>query len=154
MNINELMLGDFVKVHDKETEDDFIGKIYYLEAGYSEIGVSRCHHSVGYPYPIDCIEPVSLTPEILEKNGFERGVSSIVRTSTCAIPICESNTFCYNHEGKRLKDINIKDRGIWGWSVRSRVVCDTNWNEIHVIRYVHELQHALRLCGIEKEIEL
>lgn len=31
-----------------------------------------------------------------------------------------------------------------------------NWDEYRIIRlrYVHQLQHALRLCGIEKEIVL
>ena len=37
--------------------------------------------------------------------------------------------------------------------------CDTSYSEGDILasgffRYVHELQHALRLCGIEKEIEI
>ena len=37
------------------------------------------------------------------------------------------------------------------------LVCEFDWlryNDKIKIKYVHELQHVLRLCGIEKEIEL
>ena len=137
MNINELMLGDFVRVHDKETEDDFIGRIYYLEAGYAEIGVSRCHHSVGYPYPVDCIEPIPLTPEILEKNGWKHKYYGIYRQT-----IGETITIDIFPEGCSVED----DRG-------SQNLYRLRYH-LPALKFVHELQHALRLCGIEKEIEL
>ena len=101
-------------------------------------------------YHIETYEPIPLTAEILEKNGFERCVSSIARSSTAAIPICNSNQFSCKGYG----NLRIIDRGIWHFSLRTPVLCDTEKYEIHEIKYVHQLQHALKLCNIEKEIEL
>jgi hypothetical protein len=76
--------------------------------------------------------PIPLTPEILKKNGFEyfhKNYSSL----------------SYDHPFK-LKMTNWPDEnglgGLW-------TICD-----IVEIRFVHQLQHALRLCEIEKEIVL
>jgi len=75
------------------------------------------------------LRPIPLTPEILEKNGF-------VRNETWA----EWVHYCDNI----FIDFTILE----------------NETSFHLdlpnamIDYVHELQHALRLCGIDKEIEL
>lgn len=77
------------------------------------------------------IEPIPLTPEILEKNG-----------------ISSSDTGCFFDEDKNaLLEISCINGEVF-WTI--------NINEYDIIRlrYIHELQHALRLCGIEKEIEL
>lgn len=79
----------------------------------------------------DKIFPVDLTPEILEKNGFRHG---------CYVggyysPDCPFRVF-------------TKTRGTCGFTT----LFD---DEIHFsCVFVHELQHALRLCGIDKEITL
>ena len=84
---------------------------------------------------MDCddIEPIPLTAEILEKNGFvgelcSNGIDYVSEEYKLRI-ICKTNdvgwTIYANHFGLDKKDV-----------------------------FVHELQHALRLCGIEKEIEL
>ena len=80
----------------------------------------------------DRVEGVSLTPEILEKNGFRKLVTYGTEKWLC-------NNF-------RLNIYNSS--GTW------RFYADTNRNEDSVIyiRFVHELQNAIRLCGIEKEI--
>ena len=73
-------------------------------------------------------EPIPLTPEILEKNGFVYN----------AIPFIDG----WEQFGLTLY------RGGNGY----RINCGINVSLI--IDYVHQLQHALRLCGIDKEIEL
>jgi hypothetical protein len=76
------------------------------------------------------IMPVPLTPEILENNGFEDWDGwSIYSPENTGIEIAWLGTI-------------LKIGGKCG-----------NF-ELPVIEYVHQLQHALRLCGIEKEIEL
>ena len=79
-------------------------------------------------------EPIPLTPEILEKNGFRKLVTYGTEKWLC--------------DNLRL-NVYSSD-GTW------RFCADTNRNENSVIyiRFVHELQHALRLCKIDKEIEL
>ena len=77
------------------------------------------------------IEPITLTAEILEKNGFRHG---------CYVggyysPDCPFRVF-------------TKTEGTCGFTT----LFD---DEIHFsCIFVHQLQHALSLCGIEKEITL
>lgn len=81
------------------------------------------------------IEPILLTPEILEKNGFE---------------------------------VDEKDKNMlkWRWSVIDdcisydkstgivRIFYPSGLVFVKILEFVHELQHALRLCGITKNIIL
>lgn len=76
-------------------------------------------------------EPIPLTPEILEKNGFE--------------PIKEGRfptlKNCYGDILFQLEDI------------KNEYIRDTLYMFKNIpIFYVHELQHALKICGIDKEI--
>lgn len=73
--------------------------------------------------------PILITPEILEKNGFRIEIAEY--TPDWKRCILNPNFFledrlkgCYHFNGNNLAKIN----------------------------YVHELQHALKLCGIEKNI--
>ena len=79
----------------------------------------------------DKVEGVLITPEILEKNGFRHG--SYV--GGYYSPDCPFRVFVKT-DG-RCEFTTLFD------------------DEIHFsCTFVHELQHALRLCGINKEIEL
>ena len=86
-------------------------------------------------YVSNCL-PIPLTPEILEKNGFVNVENT--QTSTIIYSFRDSlfriEVYDFNH-------ITIK-------SYYTDSFCDT------FISSIHELQHALRLCGIEKEIIL
>ena len=74
-------------------------------------------------------EPIALTTEVLEKNGFKYNDSPIV----------------LGWEQYRL----TLYRGGDGFLI------NCGQNVALIINYVHELQHALRLCGInDKEIVL
>lgn len=76
----------------------------------------------------DGVWPIPLTAEILEKNGFEK----------CRIKEIE-------YFGWRLNE---------DFSLELNAVDTLMWNDDVAIHYVHQLQHALRLCGIDKEIIL
>ena len=75
------------------------------------------------------VQPIPLTPEILEKNGFVKHDTwdEWVHYET---GIFIDFTLLVDEYGFHLDIPNAR------------------------IKYVHELQHALKLCGIEKEIEL
>ena len=77
------------------------------------------------------VEPIPLTPEILEKNGF----------------IHYTDFYMWKEES--LEPIHLDNYDEDGW--RSRINCDNIPCEC---KYVHQLQHALKLCGINKTIEL
>lgn len=100
--------------------------------------------------------PIPLTPEILEKNGFK-----IVH----GFGYSESYPIYGWGYHKGLRDyssveVTFYDEPIGGVSrlvkMETASKKDDGINSIHScdIEFVHQLQHALRLCGIEKEIEL
>jgi hypothetical protein len=74
-------------------------------------------------------EPIPLTPEILEKNGLTNDYHG-----------------SYFEEDEHISlEISSSEYGIY-WTI--------NFHEYNILKleYVHELQHALKLCGINKEI--
>ena len=159
LDAKDLMIGDLVYgCIEEEIVGEAKWKILSRVSEINKLGDITCDCIHALPDELDLqegddfswIEPIPLTAEILEKNGFERCVSSIARSSTAAIPICNSNQFSCKGYG----NLRIIDRGIWHFSLRTPVLCDTEKYEIHEIKYVHQLQHALKLCNIQKEIEL
>lgn len=89
------------------------------------------------------IYPVPLSPEIMEKNGFieNRGITSW-KFETKREDLIDIYGVDDYHLSINIEDTHGTGKG-YRWLLRELV-----------IRYVHELQHALRLCGIKKEIEL
>lgn len=93
----------------------------------------------------NCYASIPLTPEILEKNGFEN--------------ISKELYMYYSSAADGYIKVRLYDLldGEWGLSIDNY----DKFNDSHV-RYtfdrcflkVHKLQHALKLCGIDKEIEL
>lgn len=76
-------------------------------------------------------EPIPLTPEILEKNG-----------------LVDDYYGSYFKEDEHMSlEISSSEDGIY-WTI--------NFHEYGILKleYVHQLQHALKLCGIDKEITL
>ena len=98
---------------------------------------------------VDEITPIPITAEILEKNGFEK---------TLDVDDMECYRY-YNRAADGHIKIILHDGGDGDWSIEI-----VNYDKFHdhEIRYkneflflkVHQLQHALRLCEIEKEIEI
>ena len=82
-----------------------------------------------YPYEEEDIYPIPLTPEILEKNGFYRR----------EIPTRDE----IGHYYHRTTD---------PCSIFVRMSFGDGRDFGNEIQYVHELQHLLKLCGIDKEI--
>lgn len=85
----------------------------------------------GYGFQEEHLAPIPLTDDILKANGFEyfhKNFAALDRESPFQLEMVEWP----NEEGI----------GLW------------MLGDLIKIRYVHELQHVLRLCGIEKEIEL
>lgn len=91
-------------------------------------------------WDITCLAPIPITPEILEENGFEKGIGSDIYgivVGDCCLH--------YYFTGRLEKTLHVTifspdDRILHIWTIPAK--------------YVHELQNALRLCKIEKEIEL
>lgn len=93
-----------------------------------------------YQLDVASIYPIPLTPEMLEKNGFKR----------------ENLITSYNHYIGIDNRVSLNDdfyyinsRNTWHVHVDSEDYCTIANCEL---TYVHELQHILRLCKIDKEI--
>lgn len=74
-------------------------------------------------------QPIPLTSEILEKNG-----------------LADDPYGCYFEEDEHMAlEISSSEDGIY-WTI--------NFHEYGILKleYVHQLQHALKLCRIDKEI--
>jgi hypothetical protein len=124
MKATDLMIGDWVLYGHR------FAIIKELYNGHVTILCSINGQNEYVEETYDNIEPITLTPEILERNGFFKS--------------CD-------HDGIHYKYTLISD-GI-GFSLKY-VRNVFQWLGPLDFKYVHELQHALKLCGIENEIEL
>ena len=143
MKATDLMIGDWVYCHHpslpKEAirvERGLINNLDWQNQGHIKEGDTLYRE----------VEPIPLTPEILVQNGFveKEGYDSERR-------------FEWVSEDERTE---VK---VWLYTADEVVTADVWKNvyyedEVHYSlpqpHYVHELQHALKLCGIAKTIEV
>lgn len=123
MKANELMVNDWVSYEGAKCR--VAGFLY----GKCEVTFPRIGETI-YDVPLKYILPIPLTPEILEKNGFVPD-----NFSPYYLPIEDGSIRFSKHQYGLYCNILLPYQRYDG-------VCN----------YVHQLQHALRLCGIEKEI--
>lgn len=88
----------------------------------------------------DDIIPIPLTPEILEKNRFVYNDEN-----------AKYHPNCWSNNGTLLRKRTLN--GFFYMVTSDYDDQDTNSTPI-IVTYVHELQHLLKLCGIDKTIEL
>ena len=124
MEAKDLMIGDWVRI----PHINKIGKVYRIDRangkgnGFAAVIAGDFHESL--------LEPIPLTDEILKQNGFKYFHKNYASLG-------------YEHPFQLKMNEWPDENGLGGlWTI-----CD-----MVEIRYVHELQHALRLCGIDKEI--
>lgn len=128
MKASDLMIGDLVKYDNK------VCKVCTTEAQMlllSFDGGERLTRE-------DKVEPIPITPKILKKNGFRY------------VERDEEITHFYQGEPQFCKDMTLHI----GTNNRGDYWINTYSNTIYGLRFVYELQHALKLCGIDKTIEL
>ena len=154
MRIEDLMVGDWVictypsinkpvKVMEIKTVSD-----KELKAVINNDGIRLVFRGT-------YIDPIPLTPEILEKNGFikDKGNEYSI-TYHILIPTgYEKNSYTIQITFYKvpLAGVNVLFK-CWGWLPPD----NCGMNDIHIcnVEYVHNFQHALKLCGIEKEIQI
>ena len=131
MKVNDLMVGDWVMCNHYQ-DMPFTKQFGVADFAKGEYGFC---------------EPIPLTEEILVKNGFK---------------------YAYNEasemQNKQLLVVNIGGHYIEVRLDKKNVAIWYDYDEnesgfysdvlLDLPRTVHQLQHLLRLCGIEKEIEL
>lgn len=126
MKASELMVGDWVNLSKGNWSENRQVELIDIEMIAESVYLAV---------------PIPLTPEILEKNGFS--LDEYGEWYECEVSVKERNYWvnvAFRNDSVSVYDLDILTGG-------SSSIC------IHK-NYVHELQHALRLCQIEKEIEL
>lgn len=129
MKANELMIGDWVHC----AKLDYAPENYVANMQVKQLHVADLDTYSFKELKYEEIEPIPLTVEILQSNGFT------IHLSHCGIK--------------------------WLWIEKQKfelAIDEENENKITTalglidieIKYVHELQHALKLCRIDKNIEL
>ena len=142
MKANEIQIGDWVHYQadlgkDGVYEEDIQVKNIYGDEINCEV---RHYEIISGKRLCDC-KPIPLTPDILENNGFEKV-----------------------YDKYKLPNYRIKWNSYTGLYFTVFTGVDGYWNPIGLnvitggipatVDYVHQLQHALRLCEINKTIEL
>ena len=129
MNVNELMIGDWVLVDALEIGAMMPARIKQLfECGI----IIDCGEG---DEECEIFKPVPLTHEILVKNGLEESFDGAI----------EYEYFPEDKNG--LLEITEENGEVW-WTINIAEY------RIAKLEYVHQLQHAIRLLGIDKEIIL
>ena len=138
LKVTDLMVGDWVSCQINSIEVKYV-RIASLNKTtmngiptdfieFNKVMVDMLHGNY-YQVDIASVHPIPLTPEILKKNGLANDPYG-----------------CHFEEDEYMElEISAEEEGIY-WTI--------NYNEYGILKlkYVHELQHALRLCGINKEI--
>ena len=144
MKVTDLMIGDLILInntpHRVQAIDSIDAEIQADDELYY-VGEDRCHSE-------DKIEGIPVTPEILEKNGFnpetfltaEWGRKVYFKEFPgCVVEPANSGKYIFGttkYWSETYGDGSPKD---WGTMYESR---------IYNLQYVHELQRALRCCGL------
>ena len=124
----ELSIGDWVKILDYHWDGSpYVGRVSGITKRH---GICYLQFGSALSADIDRCEPISITPEILVRNGFK-----------------EEDDDCYLWNESFERVIWFCDGATTITSIRDDMVFEGHCCD------VHELQHALRLCGITKEIE-
>lgn len=134
MKTNELMIGDYLQVEPS-------GMAIKVEAIHNKkVGYHTCIHKLDW-VRLGLLRPIPITPEILKKNGFVLKPDGWL---WCEYAEIEDKNYIFIQFRKGCEEVRLVELNFV-----NRVLA--RYEQMH---YVHELQHALRLCGIEKEIEL
>lgn len=149
MEAKELMLFDLVK-RKKDGKIMTVVELRYAET-IAAITPDDVYYGDMEDYHESEIEPIPLTPEILEKNGWISDNSN-------------DHLRIYNlRYGKEYSTIAISDDGKWSIEVGAEIAKKDKRGRADLVTFirdwcdgfcVHELQHCLKLVGIEKDIVL
>ena len=161
MNIKDLMIGDLFRVNRDGLciKKDTIVQIRGIDADnkFEEkglVGCANCRPMDKQQYDggiwLDYLSPIPLSRDFLLKNGFAYGREN---------ELMDEYVFAENLEQspQTVFKYTFYKRPIIGCD--SLLQCLTKCkdgdgqNDVHIcnLRYVHELQHATRLCGIDKD---
>lgn len=135
MNINKFMVGDwvyssFAKHPCKITHTGSFGD------GYIEVGVAGV---LGLK-DIASLSPIPLTEEFFEKNGIKKVDNDYIKPNVL-----------FENDDKRIQVTDLTNSGDGYWNVH---IDNEDFDTIGGcdVKYVHQFQQLLRLCGYEMNV--
>lgn len=145
----DLRIGDLVRVNKNDSiENGLIGKVTDIDSlrEYKEKKGAITLNTIednGWYWGVWCcnIEPIPLTPEILEKNGFKVRVSRVYYTKLIG----------YANFLQRNIAIERK-RNDWAVFIRYKKMPDSVL--LRYIQYIQELQHILWALGLDANLKI
>ena len=139
MDVKELMKGDWVLQDDTLHQN----RPCQIAGIYNDVIIDVTGEKV--PLHESHLKPIPLTKEILEKNGFTDGKYRHFNGNVWKL---EADGFREIHLTEK-----VRQAVLWGEKINPDYPSSVGDKfTIPFIRYVHELQHAMKLCGIKKDI--
>lgn len=136
MQAKELMIGDWVEELDRVCRVKFNAQI-------KEVRENDCSTNASSKTNYYDVQPIPLTVDILTKNGF-------VLNKEMSNDEGDAYEFVESQDARAIvHDFESRHTHLFLFAVNFPMTI-----ERLLVSHVHELQHALRLCGINKEIEL
>ena len=137
IDVRDLSIGDYVRVRmckwDYDDPETLDAKILAIEG--DSVGVGYDNSVIVMSAFVDDLQPIPITAEVLEKNGFRK-----------------------NGEYNEWNIGEWNERPFIGVSIdRQSIRVKHFGSDIFIenkVVYIHQLQHALRLAKVDKEIEL
>lgn len=124
ISIHDVMVGDFL-----QNTNGNVGKVVGIELydgaiDEYDVAMRYSDNSTCYSSP-KLLQPIPLTPAILEKNGWEK------------------------HEGIYV----LKSQPRMGWYPKTGQIIIDYHTFVITVEFVHQLQHIMKMVGIEQEIQ-
>lgn len=138
MKVTELMIGDYVK---------YQGHIYIIEEISAKGWVhlvrpeAKIRINMTSDYIIDLLEPIPLTKEILERNGFTQHITASDGYYDAPVLYMDEDDVLFHVSEDTYEDT---------WHVETFTDHNDNEYVLFNLCFVHELQHTLKICGLNE----
>ena len=138
MDINKLMVGDWV--YNEHHEKNIRLTAYdFFTHGHDAYGFQYLLYNSKPTLGRD-LEPIPLTEEFFEKNGIEKVDYDLLKPN-----------LVFESKDQRIRITDITNSGDGYWCVH---VHNEDYETIGScdVKYVHQFQQLLRLCGYEMDV--
>lgn len=139
MEARELMVGSWVSFLEKGTDAFICGQVEAIDGEWCEVScvAKDTLLRVTYKLKVERLKPIVLLHDLFVKNEFRRGCNYFVLAD------------------KKLADTESCGRLIWtNGHIETLVLNNKCGLIVGDCRFVHQLQRALKVFGVEKEIKL
>ena len=150
MKAKELMIGDWIKLKDAKLGDvNFIGPVVQIKSITGKHVLVPNSKGLLEDVTEEYLLPIPITPDILEKNGYKQ----IKGGKVMGLHVADIfNLEISDEYGCQLK-IDLQDFGSTE-ATHWYITIQGKFSFSGYIGYLHQLQHVLRLCGVDKEIKV